>query len=73
MLRIGNEKWNLSRKPQKLANKSKNYEKFVAKKKIEQDKQELMSVYASREGSYNCESVIDSSEFLVRCERILRS
>ena len=55
-------------------------EEFVAKKQIEQDKLELMDCLASREESYDRESINDSdsgipeqSKFLVRRQRILRS
>ena len=65
---------------QALAMKLKNWEVFVAKKPIEQDKQELNIVYATTEESYDLESddgsnsgVTDQSKFLVRCKRILRS
>ena len=55
------EKLTLPRKSRKkLPRNLRNYEESVAKKQIEQDKQELMRiVHASREESYDCESVLD--------------
>ena len=64
---------------QKIAKKLKNWEEFVAKKQIEQDKQELMNCPCIKRGILRLSTVdsnsrfTEQSKFFVRCERILRS
>ena len=65
---------------QEVAQKLKNWEEVVAKKQIEQHKQELMNCLCIMRRTNDRESINDSdsgiteqSKFLVSCKRILRS